>query len=93
MVASDASSLLDTPAISSTAASNASSFAFDGFVKPLIFRTNCTEAARTSSGVTGGSKLKSGLIFRHIDFSSLYVGQDGILRPDGIRPVPVFISF
>jgi hypothetical protein len=45
---------------------NASSFAFDGLVKPLIFLTNCSDAARTSASVTGGSKLKSGLILRHI---------------------------
>jgi hypothetical protein len=31
-----------------------------------IFLTNCKKAARTSSAVTGGSKLKSVLIFRHI---------------------------
>lgn len=55
-----------TAATSSTARLNASSFAFDGFVKPLIFRTNCREAARTSSSVVGGSKLKSGRILRHI---------------------------
>jgi hypothetical protein len=35
-------------------------------LKPLIFRTNCNEAARTSSGVTGGSKLNSILMLRHI---------------------------
>jgi hypothetical protein len=29
-------------------------------------RTNCSDAARTSSSVVGGSKLKSGLMFRHI---------------------------
>jgi len=45
---------------------NASSFAFDGLVKPLIFLTNCSDAACTSSSVTGGSKLKSGLMFRHM---------------------------
>src|SRR5262249_32915769 len=38
-------------ATSSTARSNAVSFAFDGFVNPLIFRTNCRDAARTSSSV------------------------------------------
>jgi hypothetical protein len=32
-------------AISSTAAKNAASFAFEGRLKPLIFLTNCTEAA------------------------------------------------
>ena len=49
------------------AAMNAASFALDGLLKPLIFLTNCNEAARTSSGVTGGSKLKSVLIFLHMD--------------------------
>src|SRR5262249_3873818 len=48
------------------AARNASSFAFEGLVKPLIFRTNCNDAACISSSVTGGSKLKSVLIFLHI---------------------------
>ena len=55
-----------TPAISSIARLNASWFAFDGAVKPLILRTNCTDAARTSSSVAGGSKLKSGLMFLHM---------------------------
>lgn len=53
-------------ATSSTAARNESSFDFDGLLKPLIFRTNWSEAARISSGVTGGSKLKRILIFLHI---------------------------
>ena len=39
---------------------------YDVLLKPLIFLTYCKEAARTSSAVTGGSKLKSILIFRHI---------------------------
>jgi hypothetical protein len=30
-------------------------------------RTNCSEAAFTSSGVTGGSKLKRVLMFRHME--------------------------
>ena len=50
----------------STAARNEASFAFDGLLKPLIFRTNWSEAARISSGVTGGSKLNKGLMFLHI---------------------------
>ena len=45
---------------------NASSLAFDGLLKPVIFLTNCSDAARTSSSVTGGSKLKRFLIFLHI---------------------------
>src|SRR5207237_7718917 len=55
-----------TPAIPSTAAANDAALAFDGRVNPLIFRTNWSEAARISSSVTGGSKLKRILIFRHI---------------------------
>jgi hypothetical protein len=40
--------------------------ALEGLLKPLIFLTNWSEAARTSSSVTGGSKLKSILMFRHM---------------------------
>jgi hypothetical protein len=29
-------------------------------------RTNCSAAARTSPSVAGGSKLKRGLMFRHM---------------------------
>ena len=53
-------------ATSSTACSKAASFARDGFVKPLIFRTYCSAASRTSSSVAGGSKLKSVWMFRHM---------------------------
>jgi hypothetical protein len=52
--------------MSSTAAVKAASFALDGLLKPLTFRTNWSAAARISSSVTGGSVLKSGLMFRHI---------------------------
>ena len=55
-------------AISSIAAWNGTSLAFDGLLKPLIFLTNCKEAARTSWSVTGGSKLKRFLIFLHIPY-------------------------
>jgi len=41
----------------STARANAASLACDGFDDPLTFRTYCSAAARTSSGVAGGSKL------------------------------------
>ena len=41
----------------STARSKACAFACDGFVKPLILRTYCSAAARTSSWLAGGSKL------------------------------------
>src|SRR6266852_7649497 len=63
---------VEMPAISSTAASNAPSFAFDGLLKPLIFLTNWSEAARISSEVMGGSKLKRVLIFLHITMTSRY---------------------
>jgi len=42
------------------------------FVKATIFLTNCSEAARTSSSVTGGSKLKRVLMFRHIHYDLKY---------------------
>jgi hypothetical protein len=53
-------------AISSTAARNEASFAFDGLLNPVIFLTNWIEADRISSAVTGGSKLKRGLMFLHM---------------------------
>jgi len=56
------------PVISSTAARNGPSLACEGLWRPVILRTNWSEAACTSSGVTGGSKLKRVLIFLHIDF-------------------------
>lgn len=52
--------------ISSIAALNAASFARDGLLNPEIFLTNWTDAFRTSSGVTGGSKLNRFFMFRHI---------------------------
>src|SRR5262249_43524377 len=53
-------------AISSIADWNAASLALDGLLNPVIFLTNCSEAARTSSSVTGGSKLNRVLMFLHI---------------------------
>src|SRR6266567_4032107 len=55
----------ETTAISSIAVSKGASFTFDGLLNPLIFLTNCREAARISSRVAGGSKLKRGLMFLH----------------------------
>src|SRR5271166_4272877 len=66
LVSSERSRRFAAPAISSTASRNAASFAFDGLLNPVIFLTNCSEAARVSSSVTGGAKLKSVLIFLHI---------------------------
>src|SRR5271165_1914888 len=70
LVSSDRSSRPETPAISSTAATNAAWFAFEGLLKPLIFLTNCNEAARISSSVIGGSKLKRFLMFLHMTLHS-----------------------
>lgn len=53
-------------ATSSIARSNFSSFAFEGLLNPESFRTNWSEAARISSSVAGGSKLKSVFMFRHM---------------------------
>lgn len=66
LVWSESRRRLEALAMASTAARNGASFALDGLVKPLIFLTNWNEALRTSSGVTGGWKLKRGLIFLHI---------------------------
>jgi hypothetical protein len=38
----------------------------DGLVNPASLRTNCRDAARISSSVAGGAKLKRGRILRHI---------------------------
>src|SRR5215475_8802617 len=58
------------------AALKAASLALEGLLKPLILRTNWIEAARISSSVTGGSKLKRILIFLHIAiFSALAAWQ------------------
>src|ERR1700722_739976 len=70
VVSSERSSRAETAAISSTAAAKIVSLAFEGLLKPLIFRTNWREAARISSWLTGGSKLKRVLIFLHIRFTS-----------------------
>src|SRR6266567_2375869 len=71
LVLSELRNFPETAAISSTAATNAASFAFDGLLKPLTFRTNCNDAARISSSVTGGAKLKRVLMFRHMFVASI----------------------
>ena len=66
VVTSDPSRRFVAAATSSTARANASSFARDGFEKPLTFRTYCSAAACTSCSVAGGSKLYSVWMFRHM---------------------------
>jgi hypothetical protein len=71
-VTSELRSCLQTAVTPSTAARKAASLAFDDLLKPVTFLTNCREAARISSSVTGGSKLKSVLMFLHMGFTSIY---------------------
>src|SRR6202035_4053590 len=66
LVSSERRRLAEIAEISSTAARKEASFTLDGLLKPLIFRTNWSEAARISSALTGGSKLNRGLMFLHI---------------------------
>src|SRR5215472_13257675 len=47
----------------------AASLVFEGALNPESLRTNCSEAARISSSVAGGSKLNSVLILRHMSAS------------------------
>src|SRR5690348_1206620 len=69
-VDSESSSRRAASLTSSTARSNATSLACDGWVKPDSLRTNCKAEARISSSVAGGSKLNSVRILRHIGFYS-----------------------
>jgi len=66
VVSSDLRSLREAVVTSSTATRNAGSLTLDGLLKPLSFLTNCSAAARISSSVTGGSKLKRVLMFLHM---------------------------
>src|SRR5580698_1365180 len=69
VVSSECKRRAEIAAISSIAARNEASLAFDGLLKPVIFLTNCSDAARISSALTGGSKLKRVLMFLHISAS------------------------
>jgi hypothetical protein len=66
VVTNDRISALADAVSSSTARSNASSFALDGLVNPQIFLTNWSDASRISASVAGGSKLNSVLMFLHM---------------------------
>ena len=88
-------------AMLSTALWKAGSLLFEGLLKPLIFLTNWSEAARIYSLVTGGSKLKSVLIFRHIPTVlrlTLYLWiqarfSSGGWPPAYITPLPAISPF
>src|SRR6202035_2127680 len=94
LVSSDRRRRVETAATSSTAARKAGSFAFEGLLKPLIFLTYWSEAARTSSSVTGGSKLNSILIFRHIPRPQFMESPTTVIlnceriQHAGVRPLP-----
>lgn len=72
VVSSECSRRAEAAATSSTAVSNGASLAFEGLLKPQIFLTNCRDAARISSSVTGGSKLNKVLMFLHIGGNPTY---------------------
>src|SRR5579863_897250 len=81
VVSSECSRREAAAATSSIAPRKAASLAFEGLLKPLILRTNCSEAAWISSSVTGGSKLKRILMLRHMRITS---GSHSVeLRPTG----------
>src|SRR6266700_2319513 len=68
-VASEVNNLRAAFDTSSTARSNAASLAFEGSVKPLSLRTNCSAEERISSSVAGGSKLNKVRMLRHIELA------------------------
>jgi len=84
VVSREANRRADVAATSSIAAENAASLAFEGLLNPLILRTNCSDAARISSGVTGGSKLNNGLMFRHIDHNLLCVCGRSVILSEAV---------
>src|SRR6478672_4211309 len=78
---------------SSMARSKAAAFALEGALKPLNFRTNCSDAARISSSVAGGSKLNRVLMFLHMTHSlsrqlSIFYPV-GLIRRGTEPPLPV----
>src|SRR5580704_10403756 len=76
VVTNDRISALADAETSSTARSNASSFALEGLVNPQSFLTNWSDASRISASVAGGSKLNSVLMFLHMAALVSPVGQD-----------------
>lgn len=78
VVTNDRISALADAVTSSTARSNASSFALDGLVNPQIFPTNWSDASRISVSVAGGPKLNSVLIFLHMEALISSVGQESL---------------
>src|SRR5260370_36200991 len=68
-VSSECKKRLETAAISSTAARDAASLAFDRLLKPLIFLTNSSDQARVSPDVAGRAQFKSVLVFLHISLT------------------------
>src|SRR5437764_9261965 len=95
VVASAASSVRAASATSSTARSNAASFAFEGRLKPLSLRTNCSADARISSSVAGGSKLNSVRMLRHMGalLRDPLRSPDGALRNSAIREQRVCLTY
>jgi hypothetical protein len=82
VVSRERSKRFEMAVTSSTVARKISSLAFEGLLKPVIFLTNWSEAARVSSSVTGGSKLNRVLILRHISY---HLGYDISLSPERLE--------
>jgi hypothetical protein len=92
-VSSAPRSLIEIAVTSSTAARKIASLDFDGLLKPVIFRAYCRAAARVSSSVTGGSKLKSVLIFLHMQFDLTFQNFDATSARIGFLQCRVSTSF
>src|SRR4029453_13551618 len=75
---------------SPTARLNAGSFAFDGLVKPLSFRTNCRADARTSASVAGGLKLCRVLMFRHMGAPAGYLATSALSGKGSVKLAATF---
>src|SRR5215217_1258201 len=75
-------------AMSSTAALKAPSLARDGLLKPLIFLTNCSDAARISSSVAGGSKLNNVLMFLHMRVAPCLIDNRHFTLVESGRLIP-----
>src|SRR5262245_43464411 len=90
LVASEWSSTRATEAVSSTARLKAFSFSCEGRLKPVSLRTNWSDAARISSSVTGGSKLNSVLMLRHMPpwYTCVRETDRALDRPTDMRARP-----
>ena len=76
--------------ISIMALSKEASLALEGLWKPVILRTNWSAAAATSFSVMGGSKLNSGLMFRHIGL--VFTLTNAFYVEESVTPEPACLD-